>query len=356
MKENKDVILTHITDLPSVLTTTPRLERTLNKPIDPRKPSSLALLLASAMFLFPTLAAAQENNMTNNMANNAANNSTGDMTDGGETTPTPTNITKPEFNTGARAAGMAEAHNALSEGTGGMWHNPAGIARAYMYALEGNFSYTPTGNVLSAAIVDSKTNPKISAGLGLGYFFSRTAGPEVTALDIRLPIAVPVVQDRVSVGLRGRYLRAKAGELEIINGFSLDAGVLFRVQEGIHLGISALNLIDPCKNVLCEGIAPLTVGAGGSFSRQGFTAAVDAEFDLGSGDSTGVNVDVGGEYLIEDMVPVRLGYQFKSLSESHGLAIGSGWRSKTAGVDLSYQHDLTVQQFGRLLLGVSVYF
>ena len=327
----------------------------MNKPIDLEKVLCLALL-SGALLLSPALAQAQENNMTNNTTNNTTNNSTGDMTDGDTTPVTPTGLTKPEFNTGARAAGMGEAHNALSEGTNGMWHNPAGIARNYMYAIEGNFAYTSTGNVLSAAIVDSKTNPKISAGLGLGYFFSRTSGTEVAALDIRLPIAVPVVQDRVSVGLGGRYLRAKAGELEIINGFSLDAGVLFRVQEGFHIGIAAKNLIDPCKNVLCEGIAPLTVGAGAAFSANGFTGAVDAEFDLGSSDSTGINIDVGGEYLIQDMVPVRLGYQFKNLGPNHILALGSGWRSKTAGVDLSYQHDLTIQQFGRLLLGVSVYF
>ena len=266
------------------------------------------------------------------------------------------NITNPpEFNVGARPAGMGEAQIALSDGTAGTWHNPAGLARAYMYAIEGTFAYTPTGNVLSAAIVDSKTNPKISAGVGLGYYFSRGEGPEVTALDIRVPLAVPVVPDRVSIGLGGRYVRAKAGELEILNGFSLDAGALFRLWEGLHAGVTAKNLIDPCKNVLCEGFAPLTVGAGIGYSTSPFAGAADVEFDF-SGPDVGINVDVGGEYLIAEMVPVRLGYQYKSLLESNTLTAGSGWRSKTAGIDIGYQHNLSASQFGRLLLGVSVYF
>ena len=78
-----------------------------------------------------------------------------------------------DFSPGIAAAGMGQAQNALSKGPSGVFNNPAGVALAYMFALEGGFIYTDDGNVLSAAVVDSHTNPKIAAGVGFNYYFSR---------------------------------------------------------------------------------------------------------------------------------------------------------------------------------------
>lgn len=317
-------------------------------------------LCVAALLCVASPASAQENNtnaMANNMATNNSMNNSSDNGDGGDEMSPPAAATAtPNFNPGARAAGMGEAANALSSGTSGVFNNPAGIARAYMYSIDGTFAYTPDGNVLSAAIVDSKTNPSVSAGFGVNYYFSRGEGASVTALDLKLPIAIPVVPDRVSIGIAGRYLKVQAGDLETINSFSLDAGAIFRLVDQLHLGIAARNLIDPCEQASCRGVAPLLVGGGLAYGYEDLSVAADVEFDLNSEDDANLNIEVGAEYLIQQMVPVRLGFRRVGLTESNVLSIGSGWRSKTAGVDLSYQHDLSLSEFGNLFLGVSVYF
>ena len=309
-------------------------------------------LVALALGAPAKLASAQDmtgNNASNNMMGGGQGQPTGPPTAAGE-------VAKPDFMPGSRPAGMGQAFNALSDGTSGVFNNPAGIARAYMYSVDGTFAYTPTGNILSASIVDSKTNPQVAAGAGVGYYFSRGEGAQVTALDARLPIAVPVVQDRVSIGIAGRFLRTEVGEIETINGFSLDAGALFRVVDQLHVGIVGHNLIDPCKQATCRGVAPMLVGGGIAYATPTLAIAGDVEFDLNSTSDVAFNFDVGGEYLIAEMVPIRLGYRRLGVPGHNVLTLGSGWRSKTAGVDLAYQHNFNEAQFGNLFLGVSVYF
>ena len=316
--------------------THPRLEKQTMK----FKLSPLASALA-LLFVLPGVANANE-----------TNNATGDATT--DTSPDDLTINStPIFNPGARGAGMGEAQAALSEGSSGVFHNPAGIALAYMYAVNGGVLINETGNTLSLAIVDSKTNPSVSAGLGVGYYFNRDEG----VLDIKLPIALPVVPDRVSIGIAGRYMRAKAGDIEIVNGFSLDGGAIFRLVDGLHLGVQLKNLLDVCKqDNICSSWAPMTLGGGLAFKTRDLAAAVDIDADLGSTDSAALNVEAGFEYLIQGMVPVRVGYRRLSATSSNILTLGSGWQSKAAGVNLSYQHDFSTNNFGNIALDVSAYF
>lgn len=268
-----------------------------------------------------------------------------------------------DFAQGARPVGMGEAFNAVSTGAAGVYHNPAGIARAILYAVEGSYSYTPTGNLLSFAIVDSKTNPSVSAGFAVSYYFDRNQdNRDITALDLRLPLAIPIVPERISVGLGIRYLSVDNNEIETLSGFTLDAGALFRLADELHLGVSAKNLLETCDvKSRCQGVAPMTIGGGVAYGDgTTFLVAADVDADLSSADSTKVNFSLGGEYLIQNMVPIRLGYMRRGLDNSNVLTLGSGWRSPTAGIDAGYQHilssDTSDTGLGMVTLGVSVYF
>lgn len=268
-----------------------------------------------------------------------------------------------DFAQGSRPMGMGEAFTAVSTGTSGVYQNPAGIARAILYAIEGSYTYTPSGNILSFAIVDSKTNPSISAGFALSYYFDRANdNGDITALDIRLPLAIPIVPERISVGLGIRYLSIEDSDVETLSGFTLDAGALFRVADALHIGIAAKNLLDPCDiKSKCGGLAPLTIGGGVAYGTgTSFTVAGDLDFDLNSADGAKLNMALGGEYLIQNMVPVRLGFRREGVSESNILTLGGGWRSPTAGLDVAYQHILSSKTrdagVGFINLGVNVYF
>jgi hypothetical protein len=271
-----------------------------------------------------------------------------------------------DFMQGTRAAGMGEAFTAVSNGTGGIYNNPAGVARSIMYTVDGTFQYTPTGTVLGFGIVDSKTNPSVSAGFGLNYYFARANSPDITALDLRLPLAIPVVAERIAIGLGGRYLTVTQSvenadgsktDVELLSGFTLDAGGLFRVADEFYLGIAAKNLIDPCeKPERCRTIAPLTIGGGLAYDNRELVISADVDADLGSKDEAAINFGVGAEYLIEGMIPIRLGFMRRGAAEQNRFTVGSGWVSKTASVEASYQHNLTDSKLGLLSLGVSVYF
>ncbi len=323
------------------------LHRPISSSLVRRARATIALFLLAALAL-PVPARAQDMMNNNGMmgSNGSSDEAPVDTSD----------VTPPVYMQGSRPLAMGQAQIALSEGTGGVFQNPAGIARAFMYAGEGTFAYTPDGAILSAAIIDSKTNPAVAAGAGISYYFNRGSGPDVSALDVRVPVAFPIVPERVLVGITGRYTRAEVGPTEVLNGFTLDAGALFRIIEGFHAGVSAKNLIDPCELPACQGYAPLLVGGGLSYTNGEFAVALDGEFDLNSSDEqTGLNIEVGGEYLIQGTIPIRLGYRRLELTDSNIITGGVGWRSKTAGIDLSYRQDLSRSEFDTLYLGVSIY-
>ena len=263
----------------------------------------------------------------------------------------------PKVSPGGRAAGMGNAAAALSAGTSSVYNNPAGMAQSVMFAVEGLFQYVPTGNVLSASIMDSETNSNIAAGIGVDYYFSRGEDRvDVSLLDLRLGLAIPVVANRVAVGVMGHWVRANVQDVEIINGFALDAGAFFSLAENIRIGLQGKNLLDPCEQTNCKGISPLTVGGGLALTQGIVTLAADLDFDLGSRDDSALIVEAGLEAFVAEAFPLRLGYRHLGLTSDNVLTGGFGWRSKTAGLDVGYQHDLALSEFDTLILSVSAYF
>ncbi len=260
------------------------------------------------------------------------------------------------FTEGTRSAGMGEAYTAVATGGGGLYHNPAGIARTVMYAVDATFEYSPLGSTLNATVVDSKTNPAISAGAGYSYFFGRDENEGVTGHDIRLGLALPVVPDRISIGVGGRYLILDADDVELINGFTLDAGVLAKVAEGLHVGIAGKNLIDQCDRLGCESVAPTTVAAGLAFGSDiGLILSGDVGFDLTTDpDAVQPEYSIGAEYLAV-VVPLRAGFNRIEATDQSLLTFGAGWRSRSAGFDLGYQLDLADTDDMYFLGSFSVY-
>ena len=261
--------------------------------------------------------------------------------------------TAQEFSQGVRSGGMGEAFTAVATGTSALFHNPAGAARASMYALDAGYEYTPDGNALSASIVDSKTNPSIAAGVGYGYYFGR-GDNDVRGHDIRLGLALPVMPDRISVGVGGRWLIIKdtedvlddAGDpvptdVELMNGPTIDAGIMFRATNQLHFGVAGKNLIEQCKKAGCETIAPTIITGGLSFGLEmGLLLSGDIGVDISTSEDPAPDAGAGVEYLIGGSVPIRAGYQYRGGLVQHLLTFGAGWRSTAAGVDFGYQLDL----------------
>lgn len=245
-----------------------------------------------------------------------------------------------DFTQGARPAGLGQAYTSVSTGASGIFHNPAGIARAVMYSLEGTYEYTPNGSVLSAAVMDSKTNPDLGAGVAYSYFLGRGDSSDVNGHDINLALALPVLPDRISLGIGGRWIIAKIDGVQEINQPTVSAGALFRVSDLFHLGLAAKNLVDVCSDdQVCGDVAPTLIAAGASVGDETtFLVSTDLEMDITSDpDSVAVNVDAGAEYMIGEIVPIRVGYQYKGVDSSNMVTGGLGWRSNQAGVDAGFR-------------------
>ena len=245
-----------------------------------------------------------------------------------------------DFTQGARPAGLGQAYTAVGTGATGIYHNPAGIARAVMYSLEGTFEYTPEGSVLNVSVMDSKTNPNLAAGVGYSYFLGRGDSSDVNGHDIGLALALPVLPDRISLGVGGRWIIATVDGVQVINQPTVSAGALFRVSDLFHLGLAGKNLVDVCSDGdVCGDVAPTLVAAGASVGDEiNYLISADLEMDLTSDpDAVAFNVDTGAEYVIGEIVPVRVGYQHKGVDSSNLITGGVGWRSNRAGVDAGFR-------------------
>lgn len=266
-----------------------------------------------------------------------------------------TPATAQEFTEGVRSAGMGEAFTATATGTSGIYHNPAGIARAAMYELDATFEYADTGSILNASVADSKTNPAVGAGVGYSYFFGRDLAEDISGHDIRLALGVPVVPDRISLGIGGRYLILDQGEVELMNGITLDAGAIFKVINGVHLGVVGKNLIEQCERELCKSVAPTVISGGFSFgSDVGLTVSGDIGFDITSEEDVSLQFNAGLEYIAV-VVPLRVGFQRTDAVDQSLLTFGLGWRSRAAGFDVAYQLDLVDTESMYFLGSFSIY-
>ena len=266
------------------------------------------------------------------------------------------------FYDGVRPSGMGEAFNAVGSGAGAIYHNPAGIAPLKMYSVDGAFEYAPDGYLFNASLMDSKSNPYIAAGLAYSFFTGRGDSDEISGHDIRLALAMPVLANRISVGVTGRWLIFSAEEVEFINGITLDAGVLFKVVDNLHLGLTGRNLIDVCEAATleqCENLVPTRVGGGLAYGDStNFLLSLDVELDLSS-EAFGKEppnpvIEAGGEVFLVGVVPVRLGYSYHTFAERHLLTVGAGYKSMSAGLDVFYQHDFSRDGFGFLGVGFSI--
>lgn len=265
----------------------------------------------------------------------------------------------PTFTEGVRPTGMGLAYTGVATGAAAIFHNPGGIASRMMYQVEGTYAYNPAGSVLNASIVDSKTNPDIAAGVSYSYFFGRGDYSNSLGHSARLAVALPVLPERVSVGVGGRYLNVHVDDVQVVHTVTVDAGILFRATDRIQIGVAGQNLVDVCdRDEVCGSIAPTTIAGGLSFGDEtSFTLAADGGIDLTSDpDQVQPFFAVGAEYFAGGTVPLRVGYQRQQFSDQNFLTGGLGVRLQTAGIDGGVRVDLNDTDNTYFNGSVSIYF
>lgn len=241
----------------------------------------------------------------------------------------------------ARTAALAGATRAFGIGTSGLYLNPAAMSLSRVYHLEALAQIAPEARrqTYGATAVDSITS-RLSGGIGGHYGVQDSSGLKRAWTDIRFALGYPF-SDKLHAGIGGRYLNLRQDGLgvlgdsyvsgglhndAILDSFSFDAGLVARPVPQLAIGIVGTNLSHPDN-----GFQPTTLGGGVGFGSEDFTIEGDvvADFttwtDKNGGSRTTLRAMLGGEYLVADHFPIRLGYRFDQGQRSHALSGGIGY-------------------------------
>jgi hypothetical protein len=252
----------------------------------------------------------------------------------------------------ARGIALGTGSRASAASTSALAYNPAALVLGKLYHIEGVVDYSSawSGVALGAAIADSSTS-KVGAGIAFRGFLSGDVG--VAGIDGRAGLAFPF-SDQVSIGIGGRYLSleydgetpaGRSTELELVEGFTMDASLRVAPIPALSIAAMAVNFID-----LDSAYAPVMLGGSIAYSAASIvTIGFDTLVDISTFDTAGVNLGGGVEFLAANVMPIRLGYAFDTKRELHILSGGIGYTDRSVGFDLSVQQQLSNEKDTRVM-------
>jgi hypothetical protein len=261
--------------------------------------------------------------------------------------------------TGVRAAAVS---------TSALAYSPAALALGNLYHIEANIDYLAALDTvaLGAAAVDSSTS-KVGAGIGLRGFLSGDDGfnnegeYDYDGLDGRVGVAL-ALSDAFSLGIGARYIDLSTEEdddedgeedsdLELVQGFTMDASIRIVPVQGLQVDLAALNFIDRDSPFV-----PLMLTAGMAFSvGTSLSLGFDVLTDMSSFEDPQVTIGGGAEYLGGNSIPVRAGYSFDIAREVHALGVGIGYTDQRVGLDLGVRQELSGGDDTRVMAAVRYY-
>jgi hypothetical protein len=274
-----------------------------------------------------------------------------------------------------RAAGMGSALRALGANTTAPFLNPAnmGLTRAYRIQAFAQFTPEAARHLYGGAIIDSTR--RFSGGAAVVGGFMDEDGLNRSQIDVRVPLAF-AISDSFHIGVGGRYLMldqegsgplgdsrlsgglkdpddAPDGREALINTVTLDAGMTVVIADAVNISAVGQNITFPDVGPL-----PTMVGGGVGYGGERLSIEVDAIADFSSYEEVSPRVMAGGEYVIGDVVPVRLGYRFDLLRDvskktSHALSGGLGYLDPRFGIEFSVRRTLVGPEATTVVAGFS---
>lgn len=264
----------------------------------------------------------------------------------------------------AKAAALGGAVRAMATGPTALFFNPANLAAARDYRVEGTGQIWPEAKRQSygAAIADARINPNLAGGVAANYTWQDSDGLRRKALDLRLGLAMPV-SDKFFLGASGHYVRvlqqglgplgpsyASGGRPDdpLVNQLSFDAGLSIRPSSSFALGLVGTNLTFPGHAFL-----PTTFGGGFGFGVvDALTLEGDALVDFTTYESTMWRASAGAEFVAAERFPLRLGYRFDEGQKSHALSGGVAYSDPQFGVSVSVRRTLAGDASTTVVLGL----
>jgi hypothetical protein len=247
-------------------------------------------------------------------------------------------------------------------GSSAVISNPAGMSRSYLYTAEMVYVRGAPGdlNVTGLNIVDSKTQPTMAVGVSYGFHFTdEKALISQKGHDGRVAFAHPAIPEKLNLGVSLRYLQIErkqgAEDLDKLEGFTIDVGLLFSATPQFHIGVVGHNLVN-----LKDPSVPRRVGGGVAYTGKEITLDVDLVMDLDQHpDGPKPITAVGIEALLGGSVPLRGGFTHDAVTDNKWVSGGLGFvtgEGKNGGqLSLSYRHNLDEADSYAFALGLTVF-
>jgi opacity protein-like surface antigen len=253
-----------------------------------------------------------------------------------------------------RALGMGGALAATGVSTVGLYLNPANMALAQVYHLEGIAAFSPEARRQSYSVgaVDSVLNSgRLAGGLAGSFSSMDPDGIDRRWTDLRAGLAYPF-GDRLSIGATVRSLRVQqatgAGPFgasyasdgtagsPLFNQILFDVGATLSITQALRLGIVGKNLTNPGT-----GFAPTTLNAGLGYTVQQLTIEADGLADFTTWHSTKYRAAVGAEVFVAEHFAIRVGYRYDEGLQTNALSGGLGYVDQRWSVEASVRRDIT---------------
>jgi cytochrome c-type biogenesis protein CcmH/NrfG len=256
---------------------------------------------------------------------------------------------------GSRALGMGGAFTAISDDATAAYWNPAGLSCLEQTCITGFHSSLFEGSSLDFFSIG---HPTVRFG-GLGFAFLRVGTDGIQAYDDRSRSLGQIdfsqsemifsygrkIPFKVNVGASLKIVNQRIGELSA-DGAGFDVGAFYSVPyvKGVALGL-ALRDVPGAKLKLVERVerTPRTVRIGASYrdslreGRDVILLAVDTSLPQ----KANTTVSVGGEYVIDQLVALRVGLKEGKLS----AGVGVKWRNYSLDYSLGNSELGNLHQF-----------
>lgn len=265
--------------------------------------------------------------------------------------------------------GMADAVSASSVGVNALFFNPAGMTLAKQYVVEGNYVYNEhlDGHGMSAAAVDSKTNPVL--GMGVAYTRMDSALGELDRAGNGIRGAVSGGHNAggfgFHLGVGVNYGKLTIGEADLsavqeqeltdageplpaaddVEFTTVDAGLLIQIVPTVRLAVVARNILDTAERDRPRqpDERPLEIGVGCALGFQQFEFTFDADMDSETDpEKTLTHYKVGTQFLVGGSVVVRGGFSSDDHDDHDRLAFGLGYVDRVVAVDVGVRATIDV--------------
>ncbi len=288
---------------------------------------------------------------------------------------------------GARATAMGSAFVAIASDPSALFWNPAGIGRLdgiqvmfdhTVWIADINYNYFAAsfsigdigavGASVTASAIDEMNVTTVAEPNGTGQIFK--------VQDIAASIAVELnLNDNFSIGFNPKFINQSIWDASA-SAFAVDAGILYRTPfEGFTLGMAIQNfgpkmkmsgqsllvLYDanlestgnngriPANLETDEWALPLYFRVGVAWTPAlGDMHKLNLEVDAVVPSDNYQSVNLGAEYVFNDIFAIRAGYKSLFLDESEeAFTFGAGIQHRFVG-NLGIKIDYAYQDFGRL--------